>query len=182
MLLVDHQIKDYVEKYRMIDPFVDHQVRDGISYGLGSAGYDIRIANEWKHSIYMLDVLDPKKPSEREWDSYTSDGPQILPANSIILGRSLEYIRMPRDVMAIVLTKSTYARAGIFCNITPLEVAWNGFITIEIANLINVPVIIYPNEGIAQILFFKTDEQCDISYADRKGKYQGQLGVTLARI
>lgn len=181
MLLVDYQIKDYVEKYKMIDPFVDHQVKDGISYGLGSAGYDIRIAGEWKFPP-RRSVLDPKNLKGDEWWSITIEPPFELGANSFVLGRSIEYINLPRNIMAIVLTKSTYARVGVFANITPIESQWKGNLTIEIANLGHTPVLIYPNEGIAQVLFFKTDMLCDVSYADRKGKYQGQTGVTLAKV
>ena len=183
MLLVDHQIKALALQ-GMIEPFIDHQVRDGvISYGLGSTGYDIRVANEWMRVPDGIShTFDPKNPRKDWWENVVSDSEFPLRPGHFILGRSLEYIRMPRDVVGVVLTKSTYARTGIFCNITPLEGGWEGTITIEIANLGHNSVYIYPNEGIAQILFFKTDEQCDVSYADRKGKYQGQTGVTLGKV
>lgn len=168
----------------MIEPFVGEQRNDGvISYGLSSYGYDIRIADEFK--VFTpgkgdLAVVDPKAFDDGALVDWTGDT-CIIPPNSFVLGRSVEYLRMPRDVLGLVLGKSTYARVGIVTNFTPLEPGWEGHITIEISNTTPLPAIIYANEGIAQVLFFRS-AQPDVSYADRKGKYQGQRGVTTARV
>jgi len=181
----DHWIRKMALEYQMIDPFFDGQKRNGvISYGLSSYGYDIRVADEFKvftSGVGDLSVVDPKQMDTRAMVDFTGDI-CIIPPNSFALARSLEYMRMPRNVLGAVLGKSTYARCGIVTNFTPLEPGWHGFITIEISNTTPLPAKIYANEGIAQVLFFEGDEPCEVSYADKKGKYQGQQGVVLPRL
>jgi dCTP deaminase len=163
----------------MIDPFVEGQVRDGvISYGISSYGYDMRVSNSFKvfTNVYSA-VVDPKNFSPQSFIDIEADICTI-PPNSFALARSIEYFRIPREVLCICLGKSTYARAGIVVNVTPFEPQWEGHVTIEISNTTPLPARIYANEGIAQVLFFEADEPCETSYADRKGKYQGQTGVT----
>ncbi len=183
MIKSDHWIKKMARERQMIVPFEERQVRDGvISYGLGSYGYDIRVANEFKVFTNLNStVVDPKQFDQRSFVDFKVDV-CIIPPNSFALARSLEYFKMPRNVTGIVLGKSTYARCGVVTNFTPLEAGWEGFITIEISNTTPLPAKIYANEGIAQVLFFEADEPCEISYADRKGKYQGQQGITLPKI
>lgn len=181
----DHWIRRLALEQRMIEPFYDGQMRNGIiSYGLSSYGYDIRVANEFKvftAGVGNLTVVDPKNIDPHAMVDFVGDV-CIIPPNSFALARSLEYIRMPRNVLGAVLGKSTYARCGIVTNFTPLEPGWHGFITIEISNTTPLPAKIYANEGIAQVLFFEGDEPCEVSYADKKGKYQGQTGVVLPRL
>jgi dCTP deaminase len=179
----DIWIEKMALEHKMIDPFVAQLVREGsISYGLSSYGYDIRVADEFKifHNVNST-VVDPKNFDDRSFVEFTGQTCTI-PPNSFALARSVEYIRMPRDVTGVVLGKSTYARCGIVTNFTPLEAGWEGHITIEISNTTPLPARIYANEGIAQVLFFLSDEPCRISYADRKGKYQGQRGITLPKL
>ena len=172
----------------MITPFEATQVRevDGnkvMSFGCGSFGYDIRCSNEFKiftPSTGKLTVIDPKSFDESALVSYTGDV-CVIPPHSYVLTRSLEYFDMPRTVTAICLGKSTYARCAVLVNVTPLEAGWQGHLTIEISNLAPLPVKIYANEGVAQLVFFEGDEP-EVSYADRAGKYQGQVGITLARV
>jgi len=181
----DHWIRKVAIEQQMIDPFFDGQMRNGIiSFGLSSYGYDIRVANEFKvftPGVGNLTVVDPKGIDPHAMIDFVGDI-CIIPPNSFALARSLEYIRMPRNVLGAVLGKSTYARCGIVTNFTPLEPGWHGFITIEISNTTPLPAKIYANEGIAQVLFFEGDEPCEVSYADKKGKYQGQTGVVLPRL
>jgi dCTP deaminase len=181
----DSWIRRLALEENMIEPFVDGQVRNGvISYGLSSYGYDIRVADEFKvftAGMGDLDVVDPKHLATRAMVDYRGEH-CIIPPNSFALARSLEYMRMPRNVLGAVLGKSTYARCGIVTNFTPLEPGWHGYITIEISNTTPLPAKIYANEGIAQVLFFEGDEPCEVSYADKKGKYQGQRGVVLPRL
>ena len=178
----DNWIRKTARDHKMIEPFVDHQVSDGvISYGVSSYGYDIRVADEFRifHNINSS-VVDPKEFTD---DSFViQKGDILIPPNSFALGRSVEHFRIPRDVLTICLGKSTYARCGIIVNVTPFEPEWEGYVTLEISNTTPLPAKIYANEGIAQVLFFTADETCEQSYADKKGKYQGQTGVTLARI
>jgi dCTP deaminase len=179
----DIWIEKMALEHKMIDPFVAQLVREGsISYGLSSYGYDIRVADEFKifHNVNST-VVDPKNFDDRSFVEFVGQTCTI-PPNSFALARSVEYIRMPRDVTGVVLGKSTYARCGIVTNFTPLEAGWEGHITIEISNTTPLPARIYANEGIAQVLFFLSDEPCRISYADRKGKYQGQRGITLPKL
>ncbi len=182
-LRADNWIREQVKANGMIEPFVEDQVRqDVISYGLSSYGYDIRVGNRFKvfTNVYTK-IVDPKN---FDVDSYVDvEGDEcIIPPNSFVLAESLETIRMPRDVTALVLCKSTYIRAGVLIPTTVLEAGWEGTITLEIGNMTPLPARIYANEGIAQILFFTGDEPCDVSYADRRGKYQNQTGVVLPRI
>lgn len=167
----------------MIKPFSEKQVREGvISYGLSSYGYDIRIAPEFKIFTNVNNVvIDPKGFVGGEFIDFKGDV-CIIPPNSFALGRSVEYIKMPRDVLAICLGKSSYARCGIIVNVTPLEPEWEGYITIEISNTTPLPAKIYANEGIAQLIFLKANEVCEVSYKDKKGKYQGQKGITLPKV
>jgi len=175
----DRWIEEMAKKYGMIEPFEPNLVREGrISYGLSSYGYDIRIANEFKiFTDVFSTVVDPKDFDPRSLVDMVGDV-CIIPPNSFCLARSVEYFRIPRGVMGICLGKSTYARCGIVVNITPLEPEWEGHLTIEISNTTPLPAKIYANEGIAQVIFIEADEICKISYGDRKGKYQGQRGVT----
>jgi dCTP deaminase len=179
----DRWIKRMALEHRMIDPFVESQVRAGvISYGLSSYGYDIRVADEFKvFTNINTTVIDPKSFDPRSFVDLKSDV-CIVPPNSFALARTIEYFRIPRDVLTVCLGKSTYARCGIIVNVTPFEPEWEGTATLEISNTTPLPAKIYANEGIAQVLFFQSDEQCAVSYGDKKGKYQAQLDVTLPRV
>lgn len=167
----------------MIEPFEERQVRSGtISYGLSSYGYDIRVADEYKIFTNVNNSLvDPKDFDRRSFVDFKG-AYCIVPPNSFALGRSVEYFRIPRGVLTITLGKSTYARCGIITNVTPLEPEWEGHVTLEISNTTPLPAKIYSNEGIAQVIFFESENACEVSYADRDGKYQGQRGVTLPRL
>lgn len=182
-ILVDWEIRDYVQKYQMIDPFEDHLVREGaISYGLSSMGYDLRIADEFKiFTNINTTVVDPKRFDPRSFVDVTGES-CIIPPNSFALGRSLEYFRLPRTVLGLCIGKSTYARCGIVVNMTPLECEWEGHLTIEISNTTPLPAKIYSNEGIAQVIFLESAQVCEVSYADRGGKYQFQRGITIPRV
>jgi dCTP deaminase len=179
----DNWIRRMATEHGMIEPFSDGQVRDGvISYGLSSYGYDIRVAPEFKvftnvHNV----VVDPKSFDERSFVD-VHDAECIIPPNSFALARTEEYFRVPRDVLVVCVGKSTYARCGIIVNVTPLEPTWEGYLTLEISNTTPLPAKIYGGEGIAQLLFFEGDEEPTVAYADRKGKYQKQTGVTLPRL
>lgn len=174
-----------VREHRMIEPFEHSQVRDRvISYGVSSYGYDMRVADEFRiftnvHST----VVDPKDFDARSFVEYRGDV-CIVPPNSFALARSIEYFRIPRNVLTICVGKSTYARCGIITNVTPFEPEWEGHVTLEISNTTPLPARIYAREGIAQVLFFEADDDdvCETSYADKRGKYQAQHGVTLPRI
>ena len=171
-------------KNGMIEPFFNKgQVREGvISYGVSSYGYDMRIADEFKIFTNINNtIVDPKSFDVKSLIDFKGDV-CIIPPNSFVLGRSVEYFRIPRDVLVICLGKSTYARCGIFVNVTPLEPEWEGYVTIEISNTTPLPAKIYANEGIAQLLFMQGSELCEISYADKAGKYQAQKGITPAKM
>jgi dCTP deaminase len=170
-------------KHRMIEPFLETQVRDGVvSYGLSSYGYDIRVADEFKVFTNINNtVIDPKDFDPRSFIDL-KDSVCIVPPNSFALARTVEYFKIPRDVLTVCLGKSTYARCGIIVNVTPFEPEWEGTATLEISNTTPLPAKIYANEGIAQVLFFQSDEICETSYADRQGKYQAQQAVTLPKI
>jgi len=182
MLKNDRWIRKMAEK-GMIDPFNKEQVREGvISYGVSSYGYDMRISDEFKIFTNINNtIVDPKGFDTKNFVDFKGDV-CIVPPNSFILGRSVEYFRIPRDVLVICLGKSTYARCGIVVNITPLEPEWEGFVTIEISNTTPLPAKIYANEGIAQLLFVEGSEVCETSYADKAGKYQAQKGITPAKL
>ena len=179
----DHWIRKMALEHGMIEPFVDHQVRDGvISYGVSSYGYDIRIADEFKifTNVYNT-VVDPKQFDPRSMVDFKGEE-CIIPPNSFVLARTIEYFRIPRKVLTICLGKSSYARCGLIVNVTPFEPEWEGFVTLEISNTTPLPAKVYANEGIAQVLFFEADEECEISYADKKGKYQGQQTIVLPKL
>ena len=179
----DTWIRKMATEHGMIEPFSEKQVREGvISYGLSSYGYDVRIAHEFKifTNINHM-VVDPKDFDPRSFVDY--EGEQcIIPPNSFALARTVERFKVPRDVIVVCLGKSTYARCGIIVNVTPLEPEWEGIVTLEVSNTTPLPARIYAGEGIAQMLFFQSDEPCEISYADKKGKYQSQKGLTLPRL
>ncbi len=179
----DKWIKKMALEEKMIDPFVESQVRENvISYGLSSYGYDVRIADEYKIFTNLNStIVDPKHFDPKSFVDFKGEV-CIVPPNSFALGRTIEYFRIPRKTMTICVGKSTYARCGIITNVTPLEPGWEGYITLEVSNTTPLPAKIYSGEGIAQILFFESDEECLTSYADKKGKYQGQTGVTLPKI
>src|SRR5580700_7858180 len=178
----DRWIRRMAEHHGMIEPFVEAQKRNGvISYGLSSYGYDARIADEFKIFTNIDSaVIDPKAFAPSSFVDRKTDV-CIIPPNSFALGHTVEYFRIPRDVLVICLGKSTYARCGIIVNVTPLEPEWEGHVTLEFSNTTTLPAKIYAEEGVAQMLFFESDEVCETSYRDRGGKYQGQTGVTLPR-
>ncbi|HVQ75371.1 MAG TPA: dCTP deaminase [Candidatus Binatia bacterium] len=183
MIKSDRWIKRMALGKSMIKPFEERQVRQGmISYGVSSYGYDIRIADEFKiFTNINTSIVDPKAFDPRSFVDVQGDV-CLIPPNSFALGRSVEYFRIPRNVMTICVGKSTYARCGIITNVTPFEPEWEGFVTLEISNTTPLPAKIYSNEGIAQVLFFEADEACETSYADRQGKYQAQQGIVLPTV
>lgn len=182
----DRWIRRMATEQGMIEPFVEKQVRNAggeqlISYGVSSYGYDVRCADEFKVFTNLHSVtVDPKNFDEKSFVDVKGDY-CIIPPNSFALARTVEYFRIPRNVLTVCLGKSTYARCGIIVNVTPLEPEWEGHVTLEFSNTTTLPAKIYANEGVAQMLFFESDEDCEVSYKDRGGKYQGQLGVTLPR-
>jgi dCTP deaminase len=179
----DHWIRKMVRDEGMIEPFADNQVHDGvISYGVSSYGYDIRVANEFKifTNVYSA-IVDPKDFKSESMVDFKGDV-CVIPPNSFALARTVEYFRIPRSVLTICVGKSTYARCGIIVNVTPFEPQWEGFVTLEISNTTPLPARIYANEGIAQVLFFQADEECETSYADKKGKYQKQESIVLPKV
>ncbi len=182
-ILPDSWIREMSQTKNMIEPFVDRLERsNAISYGLSSYGYDARVADEF-HIFTNVDnaIVDPKAFSEQSFVKRT--GPVcVIPPNSFVLARTVEYFRVPRDVLVICLGKSTYARCGIIVNVTPLEPEWEGHVTLEFSNTTPLPAKVYANEGACQFLFLKADKTCEVSYADRKGKYMGQRGVTLPKL
>lgn len=182
-ILPDYRIREYAQKQAMIEPFVDGQVRDGkISYGLSSYGYDIRVADEFKiFTNVHTTVVDPKNFDTQSMVDFKGDV-CIIPPNSFALARTVEYFRIPRGVLTICVGKSTYARCGIIVNVTPFEPEWEGYATLEISNTTPLPAKIYANEGIAQVLFLEGDGVCEISYADKKGKYQAQKSIVLPKL
>ena len=179
----DKWIKRVAVEHQMIVPFEEGQVRNGvISYGFSSYGYDIRVANEFKiFTNVNTTIVDPKNFDERSFVDFKGDV-CIVPPNSFALARTVEHFRIPRNVLTICLGKSTYARCGVIVNVTPFEPEWEGFATLEISNTTPLPAKIYANEGIAQVIFFESDEPCLVSYADKKGKYQAQQDITLPKI
>jgi len=179
----DHWIRRMAREHGMIEPFEDAQVRRGtISYGVSSYGYDMRVAHEFKIFTNVNNaIVDPKAFDDRSFVDFEGDV-CIVPPNSFALARSVEYFRIPRDVMTLCVGKSTYARCGIITNVTPFEPEWEGYVTLEISNTTPLPAKIYAGEGIAQVIFFQADETCEVSYADRKGKYQAQVGVVTPRL
>ncbi len=179
----DHWIRKMALEQGMIEPFVDSQVRNGvISYGVSSYGYDIRVADEYKifTNVYSA-IVDPKQFDPRSMVDFKGDV-CVIPPNSFALARTVEYFRIPRSILTLCVGKSTYARCGIIVNVTPFEPEWEGYVTLEISNTTPLPAKIYSNEGIAQVVFFEGDEMCEISYADKKGKYQKQESIALPKI
>ena len=187
----DRWIRRMAQEHQMIDPFVEGQVRSVdthgrkvISYGVSSYGYDMRVAPEFKIFTNVLSaIVDPKEFDSKSFVEFEGDI-CIVPPNSFALARSVEYFRIPRNVLTICVGKSTYARCGIITNVTPFEPEWEGYVTLEISNTTPLPARIYANEGICQVLFFEADDDdvCETSYKDKAGKYQGQVGVTLPRL
>ena len=182
-IMSDKWIKKMAKEKRMIEPFQENQIRKGgISYGLSSYGYDARVSNHFKIFTNVDSaVVDPKKFSQESFVDRKTDI-CVIPPNSFALARTVEYFKIPRNIMVICLGKSTYARCGIIVNVTPLEPEWEGHVTLEFSNTTPLPAKIYANEGACQFLFLKGDSDCEISYADRKGKYQKQRGVTLPKL
>ncbi len=170
-------------EHGMIEPFEDRQVRQGVvSYGLSSYGYDIRVADEFKvFTNINSTVVDPKNFDERSFVDVRADV-CIIPPNSFALAKTIEYFRIPRNVLTVCVGKSTYARCGLIVNVTPFEPEWEGYVTLEISNTTPLPAKVYANEGISQVLFFESDEDCEVSYKDKAGKYQNQQGLTLPRL
>ncbi|WP_407060151.1 dCTP deaminase [Kiloniella litopenaei] len=179
----DTWIREQAENHGMIEPYVEAQRREGvISYGVSSYGYDARVSNEFKIFTNVHNaIVDPKEFSDQSFVE-KEDDVCIIPPNSFALARTVEYFRIPRDVLVICLGKSTYARCGIIVNVTPLEPEWEGHVTLEFSNTTPLPAKIYANEGVCQFLFLKGEGDCDVSYADRAGKYMKQRGVTLPRL
>jgi dCTP deaminase len=179
----DYWITQMAREHGMIEPFVSNQVRSGvISYGVSSYGYDIRVADDFKifTNVYSA-VVDPKEFDPRSMVDFKGDV-CVIPPNSFALARTVEYFRIPRKVLTICVGKSTYARCGIIVNVTPFEPEWEGYVTLEISNTTPLPAKIYANEGIAQVLFFEADNECETSYADKKGKYQRQQSIVLPKL
>jgi len=179
----DHWIRKMATDHHMIEPFIESQVRDHvISYGVSSYGYDIRVADEFKVFTNVFGAtVDPKHFDPQSMVDIKADV-CVIPPNSFALARTVEYFRIPRKVLTVCLGKSTYARCGIIINVTPFEPEWEGFVTLEISNTTPLPAKIYANEGIAQVLFFEADEECETSYADKKGKYQKQKTIVLPKL
>lgn len=184
----DHWIRRMALEQGMIEPFVDGQIKKSdtggpvISYGLSSYGYDLRVSNEFKVFTNVFgSVVDPKHFDDRSFVDMETDV-CVVPPNSFALARSVEYFRIPRDVLTICVGKSTYARCGIIVNVTPFEPEWEGHVTLEISNTTPLPARIYANEGLAQVVFFLGSETCETSYADRAGKYMRQRGITIPRM
>jgi dCTP deaminase len=183
----DKWIRRMAEEYKMIEPFEPGQVKEVngrriVSYGTSSYGYDIRCSNEFKlFTNINSTIVDPKEFDEKNFVDTVGDS-VIIPPNSFALARTVEYFRIPRNVLTVCLGKSTYARCGILVNVTPFEPEWEGYVTLEFSNTTPLPAKIYANEGVAQVIFFESDEVCETSYKDRGGKYQGQVGVTLPKL
>ncbi|MBP7694746.1 MAG: dCTP deaminase [Anaerolineales bacterium] len=179
----DTWIKQMARERRMIEPFVERQVRqDVISYGVSSYGYDVRVADEYKiftnvHSA----IVDPKHFDPKSMVDFVGEV-CVIPPNSFVLAKTVEYFRIPRQVLTVCLGKSTYARCGLIVNVTPFEPEWEGYVTLEISNTTPLPAKVYSNEGIAQVLFFEADAMCEVSYADKKGKYQHQQSIELPKL
>ncbi len=179
----DHWIRKMAHEHGMIEPFVETQVSNHvISYGVSSYGYDIRVADEFKIFTNVFSaIVDPKHFDPKSMVDFKGEV-CIIPPNSFVLGRTVEYFRIPRNVLTICLGKSTYARCGLIVNVTPFEPEWEGYVTLEISNTTPLPAKIYANEGIAQVLFFVADSECQVSYKDKKGKYDKQTGIVLPRM
>jgi dCTP deaminase len=182
-IMPDQWIRKMAHEQHMIEPFADSQVREGvISYGVSSYGYDIRVADEFKiFSNLHSAVVDPKHFDPKAMVDFKGEV-CVIPPNSFALAKTVEYFRIPRSVLTICVGKSTYARCGIIVNVTPFEPEWEGYVTLEISNTAPLPARVYANEGIAQVLFFQAEETCEVSYADKKGKYQKQETIVLPKL
>jgi dCTP deaminase len=180
----DGWIRRMAREKGMIEPFVEGQKNNGvISYGLSSYGYDVRVGNQFKVFTNVHNtVVDPKQFDPKSFVDIKTDDFVVIPPNSFALAQTVEYFRIPRHIITVCVGKSTYARCGLIVNVTPFEPEWEGFVTLEISNTTPLPARVYANEGIAQVLFLESDEVCEISYADRKGKYQKQVAITLPRL
>ncbi len=184
----DKWIRRMAEQHKMIEPFAPELVREAngekiVSYGTSSYGYDIRCADEFRvFTNINSTIVDPKNFDPDSFVEVSGKGYCVIPPNSFALARTMEYFRIPRSVLTVCLGKSTYARCGIIVNVTPFEPEWEGYVTLEFSNTTPLPAKIYAHEGIAQVLFFESDEECETSYKDRGGKYQGQQGVTLPKM
>lgn len=183
----DKWIRKMAITEKMIEPFVDRQVRHDkeeklVSFGLSSYGYDLRVADEFKvfTNVYNS-IVDPKNPREDSFVDIKGDF-CMIPPNSFALAKSVEYFKIPKDVLTLCIGKSTYARCGIIVNVTPFEPEWEGYVTLEISNTTPLPAKIYANEGLAQVLFFKAEDTCEVSYAERNGKYMNQTEITFPRL
>ncbi len=183
MIKSDRWIRRMAQEHDMINPYSEKQVREGvISYGVSSYGYDLRVSDEFKiFTNVNSTIVDPKNFDERSFVTVNADV-AIIPPNSFALARAVESFKIPRNVLTVCVGKSTYARCGIIVNVTPFEPEWEGFVTLEISNTTPLPAKIYANEGLCQILFFQSDEVCETSYKDRKGKYQAQKGIVLPKL
>ncbi len=179
----DSWIRKMAIDHKMIEPFAEKQVREGVvSFGVSSYGYDIRVSDEFKIlQPSESNIIDPKRLNENNFVDFKGDV-CVIPANSYILAKTVEYFRIPRNILTVCFGKSTYARCGVIVNVTPFEPEWEGFVTMSISNTSPVPAKVYANEGIAQVLFFEALEICEVSYADKKGKYQGQGAITYPKI
>lgn len=179
----DRWIRQMAREQRMIEPFAEAQKRERvISYGLSSYGYDLRVADEYRiFTNVNTTIVDPKNFDARSFVEYKGDI-CVIPPNSFALARSVEYFRIPRNVLTICVGKSTYARCGIIVNVTPFEPEWEGYVTLEISNTSPLPARVYSNEGLCQVIFLESDELCEVSYKDKKGKYQAQQGIVLPRV
>jgi dCTP deaminase len=182
-IMPDHWIRQQAVEHGMIEPFVEAQKKDGvISYGVSSYGYDARCSDDFMIFTNVDNaIVDPKNFSDQSFVERKTDI-CVIPPNSFVLTRTVEYFRIPEDVLVVCLGKSTYARCGLIVNVTPLEPGWEGHVTLEISNTTPLPAKVYANEGVAQFLFFRGSSPCEVSYADRSGKYMGQRGVTLPRL
>ena len=181
-IMPDTWIRKMALEHAMILPFSEKQVRSGISFGVSSYGYDVRVADEFKiFTNVNTTVIDPKQIDERNFIEFKGDV-CVIPHNSFVLGRTVEYFKIPRNILTLCLGKSTYARCGIIVNVTPFEPEWEGYATLSIVNTSPLPAKVYANEGIAQVVFFEASEICETSYADKKGKYQAQSEITYPRV
>lgn len=181
----DRWIKKMAQEYGMIEPFFEKQISSGVvSFGLSSYGYDLRLHQEFKMlKAGSKRLLDPKGANMKHFDDVSaSNGVFYLEAKSFVLGRTVEYLRIPRNIITLCVGKSTYARCGVLMNVTPFEPEWEGYPTIQIFNTTSYPVKLYSGEGIAQVIFIESDEPCEVSYSDRKGRYQKQKYVTPAKV
>jgi dCTP deaminase len=178
----DHWIRRMAREHRMIEPFSEDLVRTGISFGTASYGYDMRISNEFRIlRLQAPGVIDPKNLDAELFDHVVREVLELQP-HSMAIGRSVEYFRIPRQILTICFGKSTYARCGLLVNVTPFEPEWEGFVTVSILNASPLPVRIYANEGIAQVIFLEARSECETSYRDRKGKYQAQQGIVYSKV